>query len=304
MAAKVSHTRKKRIKPLRRLAQLMVLAVLIAVPFYSQNPADWSPSRIVQGQMPQPTTAMVTGDTWSFGIGDFRLLHPVAFAEGWISAKVIFLPALIAVLIPLGMTLLLGRVFCSWMCPVGLVLELNTSCHAFFKKLGLTREVGIPDFRYLILVIALVLGFVLAFPVISVFDPPHVLGRELMYLFTHHEVSVMGVSFLLGIVLFEFFFVSRAWCNSFCPSGGGLSLLGMKRWWRIKMSSEWCIHCRECDAVCPYRLEPMGLAAGKGFDWAKCENCGLCRDVCPTGAIGYSFGPWQKQVQEGREGGS
>jgi len=248
--------------------------------------------------MPQPTTALVTGDTWSFGIGDFRLLHPVAFVEGWVSAKVIFLPALVAVLIPLGMTLVLGRVFCSWMCPVGLLLELNTKCHAFLKKRGLSREIAIPDFRYLILAIALILGFVLAFPVISVFDPPHVLGRELMYLFTHHEVSVMGVSFLLGIVLFELFFVSRAWCSSFCPSGGGLSLLGMKRWWRIKMSPEQCIHCRECDAVCPYGLEPMGLADQQNFNWTKCENCGLCRDACPTGAIAYSFEPRQQQFHE------
>ena len=303
MGSPESCTRKKSIRPWRRLFQVVVLLVLIAVPYYSQNPSDWSPSRIVQGQMPTPATSLVSGDTWSFAIGDFRLTHPVAFVESWVSAKVIFLPLLISVLIPLGITVLLGRIFCSWLCPVGLLLELNTKCHAFLKKRGLTREIRIPDFRYVILALSLILGFVLAFSVISVFDPPHLLGRELMYLFTHQEVSLMGVGFLVGIVLFELLVTSRAWCSSFCPSGGGLSILGMKRWCRIRMASERCIHCGDCDAVCPYSLAPMNLADGKQFNWTKCENCGLCRDACPTGAISYSFGPTNKQIHNQTERG-
>lgn len=281
--------RRKGCYVLRRLIQVAVLGLLVMVPFYSQNPNSWSPSRIIQGQLPPPATFALSGDTWSFAIGDFRLTHPVAFLESWVSAKVIYLPLLVSALIPLGLTLVLGRVFCSWLCPVGFILELNTKCNKLFEKLGLHYEIRIPDFRHLILALSLVFGFFLAFPVISVFDPPHILGRELMYFFTHQEVSMMGVGFLLAIVLFEMFFTSRGWCNSFCPSGGGLALLGTKRLWRIRMTPESCIHCGECDHACPYRLEPMGLAEGERFDWTKCDNCGRCRDVCPTGAISYIF---------------
>lgn len=281
--------RGKRVYLWRRLVQIAVLGMLVMIPFYSQNPNSWSPSRIIQGQLPPPATFALSGDTWSFAIGDFRLTHPVAFLESWVSAKVVYLPLLIATLLPLAMTLVLGRFFCSWLCPVGFILELNMKSNTFFEKLGLHREIRIPDFRYLILALSLVFGFFLAFPVISVFDPPHLLGRELMYFFTHQEVSLMGVGFLFAIVLFEMFFTSRGWCNVFCPSGGGLALLGMKRLWRIRMTPENCIHCGECDKTCPYRLGPMGLAEGDRFDWTKCDNCGRCRDGCPAKAISYTF---------------
>jgi formate hydrogenlyase subunit 6/NADH:ubiquinone oxidoreductase subunit I len=56
------------------------------------------------------------------------------------------------------------------------------------------------------------------------------------------------------------------------------------------MDKEACIKCSKCDEACPYYLEPMKLADDGNFDWAKCENCGLCRDECPTAAIKYDLG--------------
>ena len=132
-------------------------------------------------------------------------------------------------------------------------------------------------------------GFIFAVPLISVFDPPHVFGRELMYLFTHNAVSMSGMGILAGILVFETFSTSRVWCNYVCPSGGGLSILGTKRLLHIGMDKDACILCEKCDEVCPYRLEPMRLAKGKRFDWEKCDNCGLCRDVCPSRAITYKL---------------
>ncbi len=102
---------KLKMRPLRRALQFAVVIVLIAVPFYTLNPIDCSPSRIVQGQMPQPTLFPVSGDTWSFQVGSFTLVHPVAFVEEALSSKVFYVPMVVAVLLPLGITLVLGRVF-------------------------------------------------------------------------------------------------------------------------------------------------------------------------------------------------
>ncbi len=290
---KTAQPKKKRkpVWPVRRLCQLVVVAVLVLVPFYSNNAQDWVPSRIVQGQLPPPTTFPVNGDTWSFAMGDFLLVHPVAFIENLMAIKVLYLPILSAVLLPLALTMVLGRIFCSWLCPVGLVLELNMRAGRMLERLGWHRHIRIPDFRYPLLAVCLIFAFIFSMPLIAVFDPPHVLGRELMYLFSHHQVSIMGTGLLLCIVLFELFGTSRAWCRFFCPSGGCLALLGRARLWRIHLDPKRCTQCQECDARCPYDLEPMRLVRQEmRFDWTTCDNCGRCRDVCATGAISYRWG--------------
>jgi ferredoxin-type protein NapH len=278
-----------KIRPIRRVVQIGVLSFLIIIPYLTSNHLDWSPSRIVLGHLPEPRIFPVTGDLWSMSIGNLKLVHPVAFIETTISTKRIYIPLILSVIIPLLITIILGRVFCSWLCPVGFILELNQKVNRFFKKMGLHKTIRITDIRYIILFIALVLSFFLAFPLISIFDPSHMLGRELMYIFTHNAFSLTGVGILLGILSFEMFSTSRAWCNYLCPSGGALSLLGSGRLWRIRMDKERCTHCHICNDACPYYLEPMRLAEEQKFDGVKCDNCGLCRDQCPEGAISYTI---------------
>ena len=275
---------------LRRTIQVITLMVLVTVAYLSSNPHDWSPSRIVLGHIPPPRVLPVSGDTWAFKAYNFKLVHPVAFTEEVLSAKRIYLPLVFAVAVPLSITLVFGRVFCSFFCPAGFVMEANQKLNKFIKKTGLHWTLSVRDLRLTILVMALVFAFVLSVPIVSLFDPPHIIGRELIYLFTHHSLSLSGAGFILAVLLIEAFLTPRLWCNSFCPSGGGLSLLGNKRLLKIKMNKKACILCERCNNICPYRLEPMSLATDKEFDWTKCDNCGLCRDVCPTRAISYRIG--------------
>ena len=272
-----------KLRYLRRLTQLAVLAGIILIPYYSQNPMQWSPSRIVLGQLPPPAVSSVSGDTWAVSFGSFKLLHPLAFLDFIVSAKRFYLPSLVAVIIPLLITIVLGRVFCSWLCPVGFILELNQKVNRFLGKLNST--IRFKDLRIMLFFVLLVIGFFFAVPVLSAFDPPHILGREFMYLFTHRQLSITGIAFIASLVVFEMFFLSRAWCNYLCPSGGGLSLIGGKRLLNIRMNRQLCIKCGKCDDACPYYLKPMRLADGKNINWLKCDNCALCRDVCPTSAI-------------------
>jgi len=294
--------RRRRVGPWRRLVQLAVLALLILVPFLSQNPMESSPSRIILGQVHQPPVVSVTGDTWDFTAGPLHLTHPLAFIELILSSKVLYLSLILSVWLPLVATLILGRVFCSWQCPVGFLLELNQKLNRWLRGRGLASRFRIRDYRYPVLFISLALALLLAVPVISLIDPPHILGRELMYLFTHHGVSLSGVVLLGGIFLMELFLAPRALCNSLCPSGGALALIGARRPLRIHLDPEACTRCGLCDKACPVMLAPMAMAAGGGFDWTKCDNCGLCRDVCPEGAIRYVFGGRRPVAGPGRPG--
>ncbi len=290
---------RKKLKALyiRRLVQLIVLAGIILIPFYSQNPYQWSPSRIVLGHLPPPRVLPVSGDTWAISFGNFTLIHPLAFVDYIVSTKSIYLPLIGAVVIPLVLTLLLGRIFCSWLCPMGFIFELNQKINNLMGRIGLRWSFRIRDYRFVFFTILLIAAFFFAIPALSVFDPPHILAREFMFIFTHHQVSLTGTLFILIFLLIEAFSVKRLWCNRLCPSGGGLSLLGAKRVLNIRMDKELCIKCGKCDDACPYDLKPMMLSEDREIDWLKCDNCGLCRDVCPVSAISYHLG-MRKRIEK------
>lgn len=284
--------KRSKVTPVRRTFQFLVLITIIGVPLFSQNFYDWTPSSLVMGELPPPSVSPVSGDTYCFSIGDVFICHPVAFLESALSSRRLYVPLLAAALIPLVITILCGRVFCSWLCPMGLSFEFLTKIS---KKAGLVTGVRTRlarDFRYAILCVLLALCFLSGLTWISLFDPPHVMGRELMYLFTHHRVSMGGTGLLTIVLLLDLFVSRRVWCRSVCPSGGCLSLLGMKRLLRIGLDREKCVRCGTCSEVCPFGLDPGSLINNhNNFNWAICGNCGKCIDGCPGGAISYYMWP-------------
>ena len=48
--------------------------------------------------------------------------------------------------------------------------------------------------------------------------------------------------------------------------------------------SRLCIACRQCEQVCCYDARVLAFPAMK-LDAGRCRSCGLCADVCPTGAL-------------------
>ncbi len=270
----------------RRIFQLLVLGVLIAVPMYSQNPIEWAPSRIAMGELPTPRVSRVWGDTWSFSFYGVSITHPLAALEAVLASRVLYLPLILSALLPLLVTLLMGRVFCSWLCPAGFLLELTQRLRG---RLWMRRRLVLiaGDHRYQLLVFSLLLTLLFATPVVSAFDLPHVVGRELFYLLTYGTLSTGGLLLLAGVLTVDTLAARRVWCRSLCPAGGFLSALGAKRLLRIGKKVERCIFCGECNRVCPYGLRPVELGIDKDYNDKDCDNCGLCRDACPSGALYY-----------------
>ncbi len=177
------------------------------------------------------------------------------------------------------LTLVAGRVFCGWLCPLGGLLALVHDGQAFVRR-RLGRAPGGPPawtgrlrpYRYpwLLALAALLLlgsGWVLYL------SPFHLLTSELSRLWRGEVPWMAAALAAIGLIAFP-----RFWCVYLCPTGLTLSLLSRWRRWAVKAPAD-CRRCGLCARVCP-----TGAAAtGPGRAGADCLVCGRCAGACPAG---------------------
>lgn len=222
-------------------------------------------------------------DPWVF-INQLRWQHTVS-TWVWI------------LLVTICTTLLLGRVFCGWLCPFGALMTLTDFigrrifANKSLKPTALFRnkvvQILLP-FRYLwffFLVITFIFGLNFAYSL----TPFALFSQEIVKVY-QHSIPWILIVIVVGTLLF-----SRVWCSIFCPTGILLSLLAK---WRIVrfMTDGPCAHCKKCERVCPVGAAPdQSGVAGEG-----CLVCGACEAVCPPNSIRFQkkkFSVSKTQVQ-------
>ncbi len=248
-------------------------------------------------------THQVRGSVWSADIGPVSLTDPLAAAESVVGSRHFPWVLAVGLVIPVLVTMLLGRVFCSWVCPAGLLFEITDALRGVLRFLEINpRNLRMArGTKYGMLAAGLLLTFVVAAPVLGYIYPPAVLSREIHdFVFATFDRAehgrfgfwVGGMSWMavvmLTIVAIELFVSRRWWCRYVCPGGGLYSLLGAARPVRVKLRHESCTDCALCVAACPIGLNPMKNQMG-----IECDNCGACISSCNDAALGYGLGVHQ-----------
>ncbi len=292
---------------IRRIVQLTVIFFLLIIPLksfelsnISQRGMDFgrfSDNALLQAyytfmnwsKISFDSLSSLKGSLWSLDVAGVRISEPLAFLEtfasnGWVPI-VFFLSALPLLLI----TLFLGRVFCGWLCPINPILEYTGKLRSFLRKIGIPFHTVQFSFniKYYLLAAGIIFSFIAGIPALSYIYPPLVLARDI-YLYVY-LLPVVGLSFILGIILFEFFFAPRCWCRSFCPGGALYSLLGRLRLLRVSTDKAHCSKDEEKCSVC-YDSCSMGLFPAGDDNLTECDNCGKCIADCPEKALGYRVG--------------
>ena len=124
--------------------------------------------------------------------------------------------------------LLGGRTFCSWVCPYHLLAEWAEKIHLFLAKKRLVTDQTIDRrLRTIFWIIFALLAFATGYTVFEAISPTGILSRALIY------GPGLALLWVLALLVFEVFFVRRAWCRvDTCPTGPlrfeikGLSKLG------------------------------------------------------------------------------
>ncbi len=223
--------------------------------------------------------------------------------------------------VPLAVaTLLLGRFFCGWLCPLGATLDLVRLRR--FNPPRFRRERRLRALKYLLLA-ALLVAALAGSTALMPLDPITLLTRSYAtFLYPGFNTAVTGALFALydrGILpdlmvwidttlrgsllpyeqpifqaswLFFALFATavalnllahRFWCRYLCPLGALLALLARPSILGRRVSAA-CGGCGKCQAACRMgAIEPKSFGAESG----ECVLCGECADLCPESAVAY-----------------
>ena len=257
---------------------------------------------------------MMIGITWLF-------LDFTGTAYPWLSwmPKLQFLEALLAlnVVVIAGLvvlTLIFGRIYCSVICPLGIMQDIFGWFGKKAKKNRYTYSKALSWLRYGVLAVGII-AFVLGLSTIvqllapysafgriatNLLQPVYVAGNNVLasiaehydsYAFYHTDLWLRsGISLGIAVVTLIVLAVlawrnGRTYCNTFCPVGTILSFLARYSWLKIQFDKEKCRNCslctKNCKASCiDYKTHTV--------DASRCVVCGNCIDSCKFGALSYS----------------
>ena len=199
-----------------------------------------------------------------------------------------------AVIIAVFYTIVGGRAFCSWVCPINMVTDLANWLR---RRLGIAqvqkRVYMSRSIRYWVLGLSLLLSAVMGVAAFEMISPISMAHRGLVF----------GIGFgggaLLVIFLFDLFVHENGWCGHICPLGGFYSLLGKFSLIRVKHNAENCTACMKCKEVCPEKEVLFMIAkSSESVLKGECTNCGRCIDVCSDDALGFSIRSQLKTPKE------
>ena len=263
-----------------------------------------------------PLTSWIPVDL--FLRADPLLALTTAFSSKEISAKA--LPAVVLI----GFTVLFGRFFCGYICPLGTLLDF------FDKLLGIERPRFVERLQRLkfYLLIVVVVSSITGANLIYLFDPLIILTRTYTILLYPLSVFLTNLALdrlrpladYLGWVTLAylnysqpFFYMSlitgviflciaalniitpRFWCRYLCPLGALLSLFSRFGIFK-RVVNDRCNDCLKCKEMCP-----MGAIDDdpKKVKVRECVQCRTCTLICPQEVISFkpTFSPFREDVR-------
>jgi polyferredoxin len=230
------------------------------------------------------------------------LISFTTFLTSWTVYKGLVLSLIIVI-----STLIFGRFFCSWICPLGI---LNQWVSHLFNKRRPVDDYRVNSYRtvyrlkYYILALLLVLGifgslqiglldpisFVMRSFILSIFPAVHYWSGGL-YLKQPLFYGGIFIAFIFLGMLFANRFITRFWCRVICPLGALLGVFSSVSLLRIRRDVVKCTDCQKCLQFCHGGCDPH-----TSLRVSECTVCMNCIESCPEDAIHYGLARKESSV--------
>jgi polyferredoxin len=238
----------------------------------------------------------------------FASLDPLTALAGLLTSGTVYKGLLLSLLIVVP-TLFLGRFFCSWVCPLGI---MNQMAGRLFRRRRPLEEqednAYRPIFRvkYYVLTALLVLA---AFGTLQtgLLDPIALTVRSFTVavipaldhvgapLHLHAPVFWGGVliALLFLAILAANRLMTRWWCRVLCPLGALLGVLSRRAPLRIWRDVDRCTDCNKCLRHCQGACDPH-----RELRVSECHVCMNCIEDCPEDALHFGLARPRSSAQQ------
>jgi MauM/NapG family ferredoxin protein len=251
----------------------------------------------------------------------FLRLDPLAMLAGLLAAKA-YVKGMALALLTIGLTILFGRVWCGWLCPLGTTLDIfhprrwKNKQPAFgespraikhFLLIGILTSAMLGSLWLMFLDPVTIMIRSLTEAAYPAFDRIVLAGESALYGIPALRGSISALdrflrsallpadpaftaggvliaAFLIGIIALNLL-APRFWCRYLCPLGSLLGLTGKLAIFRREVNAAACTDCGSCARVCP--TGTIRPEQGNASDPAECTMCLECVAACPR--AGQSF---------------
>ncbi len=223
------------------------------------------------------------------------LTDPLALAQMLVAGHVPHVSTFVGALIALAVYgLLLGRAYCSWVCPINLLSDAAAALNRRFR-LGQVLRIS-RHTRYWLLGLTILLSALLKVGAFEWVSPIGIAARAVIY------GSVVGLWALAALFLFELVLLPHGFCGHLCPVGAMWSLVGRFAKLKVRIEPDKCTHCMQCQTICPERqvITPLlqkvpALVVTDG----ACTRCARCVEVCEPNALRLTVLPPATHLAKG-----
>lgn len=260
-------------------------------------------------------TVMFIGITWLFVDFTGTAHHCFSWMPKLQLLEAILALNVVALVILIVMTLVFGRIYCSIICPLGILQDIIGWVGKKVKKNRYTFSKALSWLRYTMLgvmVVALVAGIGSIVQLLAPYSafgriattllqPLYKMGNNVLaaisehydnYAFYHTETGVPNITIVLAIACVTLVVLAvlayrngRTYCNTICPVGTVLSFLSRFSWMKIQFDADKCKNCSLCTKNCKAACIDF---KSHQVDYSRCVVCGDCIESCKFGALQYS----------------